>query len=286
MVLHIQEIGPPLFGDRGELTLAAGGADVSRGDLLSYDGTNIALADADAAATFAHFIALRAGKGATADPDHGSNAIAVTRKARLYDTAAGFTANAPLYLSGTAGSYTQTRPTGAQDLIQVVGWAFTTEYAEIDIPAPKELVVIGQEAILEGTAARLINDTGPAAGVTLAAAADDVTYAVPIPVNAVAITDAHFNYGCDVTLDSSDTVSVALASTGAGLANDVSTDTIAATGLSCTADELAEFDLSGGVDGLTVYPGGVLFIDITKVAEGTAGDDPIIFPPHVVFRVV
>ena len=68
MVVHIQEAGNPLFGERGELVIAAGGADISRGDILAYDGVNVSQADADAVATFAHFIALRQGQGSTNDP--------------------------------------------------------------------------------------------------------------------------------------------------------------------------------------------------------------------------
>lgn len=286
MTVHIQSLEGPLFGDNDELELAAGGT-IARAGLLSWDGTNIVPADADAIATYAQFIALRKGDGATADPDHGSARVAVARRARLYDDAAGFTANAPIYLSGTAGAYTQTRPSGAGDLRQVVGWAFTTKYAEINIKAPTEVEVVGQEALLVSTAARLVLDTGPGGGIVLAAAADAVAYAVQIPENAVGIVAGHLMFSANITLDASDTYTVSVSSGLEAEAHDVVTDSIAASPFTVTADELGRIDLTSGLNvaGI-VKPGGQLFIRITKAAEGSAGDDPVVFPPTVTFTVV
>lgn len=288
MVVHIQSLEGPIFGDSDELTIAAGGAAVSVASLLSWDGTNVVLADADAIATYAQFIALRAGKGATADPNHGSNRVSVARRVRLYDDAAGFTANAPIYLSGTAGGYTQTRPTGAGDVRQVVGWAFTTSYAEINIKPPTEQTLTPNGFHVAATAATLQNDTGPAVGVTLAAANDFVTWMYRIPENAVGIVIGDFLYGADATLDATDTLTITAGSAVEGEANDATTDTtISAAAVAVTADLVAKFSLATGLDvaGLC-KPGGALWIKILKVAEGSAGDDHIVFPPQIVVTVV
>ncbi|MDA1298240.1 MAG: hypothetical protein O3B04_09645 [Chloroflexi bacterium] len=287
MTVHIQSLEGPIFGDSDELSIATGGDAVSVASLLAWDGTNLVLADADAIATYAQFIALRAGKGATADPNHGSNRIAVARRVRLYDDAAGFTANTPIYLSGTAGGYTQTRPTGAADVRQVVGWAFTTSYAEINIKAPTEIDVVGKEALLVASAARLILDTGPAGGIVLAAASDSVSYSVRIPENAVGIAAANLLWSANITLDASDTYTVTVSSGIEDGAHDVVTDSIAAAALTVTADEIARADISAGLNAASlVKPGGIIFIKILKAAEGTGGDDPVVFPPVVTFTVV
>jgi hypothetical protein len=79
---------------------------------------------------------------------------------------------------------------------------------------------------------------------------------------------------------------VAVASTVSGKANDVNTDSATAAGLSCTADNVANLDLSGALNAAAlIEPGGSLFINLVKAAEGSGGDDPIFFAPHVIFKV-
>jgi len=277
MTINVQWVDP---ASKLELDVAAG-VILGIGDTCYWDGSALQKADASAIGSAAEFIAVNRADG---DSNENGKAI-VAKRCTLYDDAAGFTAGI-YYLSETAAAYTATRPTTANTLRQQVGYAHTTSYLSLEIKERHEVVVEGAEILLADTAARLLNDTGTAAGVTLAAANDDVTFEFNIPENAVAIIKGEALYGCDVTLDSSDTVSGQADSTGAGLANDVSNGTaISATGLSCTADEVAAFSLTAGLD-VTVYPGGKVFVNLVKAAEGSGGDDPIFFRPSIVFECV
>ena len=268
---------------------------VAAGDLIYYDtsDTEFKLADADAVASAATYIAAhgQTGDGTNVARLHG------VKRAEIYDEDAPFTAGSAIYLdvdtssnliTDAARNLTHTAPTGVSDLVQKVGEAITTKRAIVDLGGfGREVEVTGQEVLLESSAARLIIDAGPAAGVTLAAAGDDVTWAIAIPENAVAIVRGRAQYSCDVTLDTSDTISWAMASTDVGLANDVVTDSIAAAGAAVTADLFAEIDLSGGLNAASIVkPGGSLFIKLTKVAEGSSGDDHTFVNPVVTFKVV
>lgn len=268
---------------------------VAAGDLIYYDtsDTEFKLADADAVASAATYIAVhgQTGDGTNVARLHG------VKRAEIYDEDAPFTAGSAIYLdvdtssnliTDAARNLTHTAPTGVSDLVQKVGEAITTKRAIVDLGAfGREVEVTGQEVLLESSAARLIIDAGPAAGVTLAAAGDDVTWAIAIPENAVAIARGRAQYSCDVTLDTSDTISWAMASTDVGLANDVVTDSIATAGAAVTADLFAEIDLSGGLNAASIVkPGGSLFIKLTKVAEGSGGDDHTFVNPVVTFKVV
>ena len=271
------------------------GVVVAAGDLIYYDTSDaeFKLADADAVASAATYIAAhgQTGDGTNVARLHG------VKRAEIYDEDAPFTAGSAIYLdvdtssnliTDAARNLTHTAPTGVSDLVQKVGEAITTKRAIVDLGGfGSEVEVTGQEVLLESSAARLIIDAGPAAGVTLAAAGDDVTWAIAIPENAVAIVRGRAQYSCDVTLDTSDTISWAMASTDVGLANDVVTDSIAAAGAAVTADLFAEIDLSGGLNAASIVkPGGSLFIKLTKVAEGAGGDDHTFVNPVVTFKVV
>ena len=277
--LNVQDVtGPVIWGDvDDDLAIAAG-------DLVYWDSSTSEFkkADADGFATVATGIAVTGGLGGGS-----SNQIGVARQCKLYDADAPFTVASPLYLSTTAGGWTHTRVTGALDVVQRVGRSHTTSVAEIDIRLPYEVVSDGAPVLLEATTALLVNDTGPAAGHVLAAASDAITYAVAVPENAITISSAFLTFGCDTTLDASDTITIATACTHTGVANDVITDSLAATALTCTADAVVKMDISSALNATAfLYAGGTIFIDITKAAEGTGGDDPILFGVQVHFQCV
>jgi hypothetical protein len=271
------------------------GVVVAAGDLVYYDNVTdneFKLADADSVLSAATYIATH---GQTGDGTNGKRLMCVKR-AELYDEDAPFTAGSAIYLdtdtssnliTDAARNLTHTAPTGQGDLVQKVGEAIDTKRAIVDLSLfGREVEVVGNLALLEGSAARLIVDNGPAAGYTLAAANDDITWHVAIPENAVAIVRGRIQYSCDQTLDASDTVSWSMASTDVGLANDVVTDSIAAAGAAVTADAVAEIDLSGGLDAASIVkPGGSLFVKATKAAEGSAGDDHTFFDPVITFKL-
>ena len=250
---------------------------VSAYNLIAHNGTNWVAADATDETLPAALLALQG--GVSGDIVEAAPYVVLT------DSDAPYTLDTTQYLSETAGAHTETRVTTAAALRQVVGHSVDTSTVVFDVGFT-EVDVRGVEVLVQDTAARLINDAGPASGVVLAANADNVIYEVAIPENAVSIVTGYAPYGCDVALDASDTVSVAVTSTVSGKANNANTDSLATTGLLCTVDSMANLDLSGALNAAAlVEPGGSLFINIVKVAEGTGGDDPIFIAPHVIFKV-
>jgi hypothetical protein len=251
------------------------GVTVSAGQVIYHDGTSYALADASAAASYGQLIALESGDGDATDFKDEINAAPY---AVIQDTDAPYTQDASQYLSETAGAITETAPTTAGALNQVLGIAHSTELIEVSIKPPQEVTVSLPIAALLGTAAYLVQDTGPAAGVTLAAVNDAVVYGWHAPRNSIGVVRAVLGWSANITLDASDTYTVDVSSVAAGEANDLLTDNITAASLAVTVDEVAETVITAGFDAAGVgTPGDWVHVDIDKAAEGTAGDDPVIY---------
>ena len=109
---------------------------VIKGNLLAHNGTNWVQADASDAATnlYAQYLAMQGGKS--------GDIIKGCKGCVLYDADTdAYTKNSPLYVSGTAGAMTHTRPATAADVIQIVGRGIDANSARIDIAPPKEVEV-------------------------------------------------------------------------------------------------------------------------------------------------
>lgn len=272
------------------------GVVVAPGDLVYYDNVTdneFKLADPTGVLAYATFIATH---GQTGDGTNNKRLMCV-KAAEIYDEDAPFTAGSAIYLADDTASnlitdacrnLTHTAPTTVSDVIQKVGEALTTKRAVIDLRSSgREIEVTGNEVLLVATAARLVLDTGPAAGIVLAAASDQISWHFMIPENAVAIVRGRAQYSANITLDATDTISWAVASADVGETNDVVTDSIATAAAAVTADEIAEVDISGGLNAASLLkPGGSLWVEVNKVAEGSAGDDHVFFPPVITFKVV
>ena len=112
---------------KAKVTLSA---TVGRGDVVGYS-SGWKLSDSDAAAyIFAQYVALQSGVS--------GEEIRVCRGCTFYDEDAPYTADAPYYASGTAGSITTIRPASDGDLIQVIGRGLSTKRVRVEISAPKE----------------------------------------------------------------------------------------------------------------------------------------------------
>jgi len=113
-----------------ETKLTLNGA-VLRGNLLAHNGTNwVAAAATDATTSlYAQYIALEGGASGAE--------IRACRGVELSDADAPWTANGTIYVSGTAGAFTQTRPATAGDVIQIVGRAISTSQASLFIERPR-----------------------------------------------------------------------------------------------------------------------------------------------------
>jgi hypothetical protein len=102
---------------------------VKAGDLVGYNGTNYVACDANIASRvsnrwlFAQGVA--GGYGVSGD------VIRMYLHAVFEDLDAPFTANDMLYMSGSAGAITSTRPVTDGDLIQPVGYAYSTSVAYV-----------------------------------------------------------------------------------------------------------------------------------------------------------
>ncbi|MBW2559389.1 MAG: hypothetical protein JRE40_00895 [Deltaproteobacteria bacterium] len=120
------------------LTLAA---TVNPGDLLGY---NSGWVKADANAIyFAEWIAMAHGES--------GQRIKACKKCVCLDEDAPYTADKVVYLSETAGAFTETRPATDGDLIQVVGRTIDTERTYLDIGDVKELDIFLTPDTYDGT---------------------------------------------------------------------------------------------------------------------------------------
>ena len=63
----------------------------------------------------------------------GSNATAgMLLQGFFYKSSHGFTIGAPLYVSNTAGAFSNSRPTGTGDYVRIIGYATSANYIYFD----------------------------------------------------------------------------------------------------------------------------------------------------------
>lgn len=266
-----------------KVTLTSG-VEVVAGSILNHDGTTWALADASAQATHGQLVALESGSGDAVDT---KAEVEAAPYAVLEDEDAPYTQDATLYTSDTAGEITETAPPGASDLIQVIGVAQSTSVIEISIKPPQEVTVQVPVASFLVTAAYLLQDAGPAAGITLAAVNDSIQFNWHAPRNSIGIVRSILGWSANIELDASDTIDVAVSSVAAGEANDLLTDTIASVALTVAADDVAESDIIAALDAAGIgTPGDWVSVDINKSAEGTGGDDPVVYGLSITYLQV
>lgn len=252
---------------------------VSQFDLLAHNGTNWVQADADSASTYAQLVALKAGVS--------GQIIPAAKYVRLTDSDAPYTQDAIQYLSTTAGAHTETRPSGAGDIAQVVGRALSTSEVEIDILPPREISITLSGVPYGAAAGTLVDDLG--AGYALADTTAGVSYNWKVPMNCVNIEYAEILYSTNVTLDASDTYQIQVASIASGEDHATNPDTTlnGPTAATLTADLQGRINLATGLDAAGVaVPGDLLVIDLIKIAEGGAGDDQLLLGCEIVYKAV
>ena len=263
---------------RRKVTISASNTVVA-GNLLNHDGTNYALADASAQGTYASLVALQGGVA--------GDVIEAAPYAVISDLDAPYTQDSTQYLSATAGAITQTAPTGASDLMQQVGYAHSTELIEVNLQPPKEVTVQLPVGAFLATSQYLVTDTGPAAGIELQAPSDSVQYVWHTPRNSVGIVRVIFGWSANETLDTADTYTVSASSAAAGEANDALTDSISAAAFTVAADAVAEANIVAGLNAAGFgTPGDWVHIDIDKAAEGTGGEDPVLYGVSLTYLAV
>lgn len=265
----------------------AGSTAVTIGDAVYDDGTDWELADANDSTKYAQAFAVSDAPSA--------GVLKVARKVVVFDSDDNsFSSNTKdvLYLSGTAGAVTTTRPTGANDLAQVVGHAYKrhggtgAQVAVLEARGPYEVTV--NVPMHANTATAAVDTDGDFGGYVLAANNDAVHGTFEVPSNCVGLVTATFWWcGTGTELDASDTYTIDVSAGIDDETTSATTDGIAAAALTVAANDLANADVSAAFDGAGIIePRNIVGVDVAKAAEGTAGDDPIVLTVSVVLEVV
>ena len=267
----------------------AGSADIKRGDLVYDDGTDWELSDADAdsiATQFAQAVAVSSAKS--------GEQVLLARKAVLFDgddNSFSTSTTDILYLSATAGAITSTRPTGANNVKQVVGQAYKqhggtgAQLAIIDIKGPYEMVV---ELIARGaTSAYTVMDSGNFGGFTLDAQNETALFSCLIPENAIGIEIAYIWSAVTATAGTP-TFDTTVGSVISAAQHDVVTAdaTLVNKAMEGSAvDEVLRMDATTGFDATNIFrPGALLGVKCNKDDAGT--DIGWILAVQIVFKCV
>lgn len=227
---------------RAKLTL---NGTVVRGDLLAHNATNWVRADASDADTnlYAQYVALNSGVS--------GDIIKGCKSCVLYDEDAPFTANATVYCSATAGGNTETRPTTAADVIQIVGRHISTKRTKIDIEHPKEVEdflmwsfdTTGEAGI------GVIDDplwTGP--GLNTNSTPEDVYFTGRFPSGVLSVLEAKVIYNGIGSVVGSISGAIVTCADGATNTGDTGTAHAAAAPTSAAADTLYYSDITDCFD--------------------------------------
>lgn len=262
---------------RGVFTGTIGSTATPAGSPVYFDGTDWELADADDNTKYAEAITVNSYKAGEVG--------ALCRSCIIVDTDAPYTQGDQYFLSATAGSITATRPTGANNLVQVLGFGLSTSSLYVDIPPVKEMIV-NLNLNSDGTAAH--SQYGDFTGVLLAAASEAAGGSIEVPANCVGLEIAHLWWcGVGTALDTSDTYTIDVSAGVDDETTSATTDGIAAAALTCAASDINKADVSAAFDATgIVEAGNIMSIDIDKAAEGTSGDDPLMLCITFVFKVV
>jgi len=235
---------------------------VARGAPVAYNGTNWVNAAAGDAATnlYAQYIAMDSGVS--------GDEIQVCKGCTLYDPdASTWTANGVLYVSGTAGALTHTRPATAGDVIQIVGRAVGTQTARIDIKAPRELEVFIPADVLDTTSHPGLGVIdGVYAGRQLDTTGEDVYFNSRFPSNVLSVDAARVVY--DSVAETAGTVSAALLTIADGASNTGTAGTAHAAALPTgTADNIICYsDVTAMFSAAALKAGYNFTVSVTQVA--------------------
>ncbi len=248
--------------------IVTAGVALIAGDLLYFDGTNYLKADADDNTKFAEGIACNnAASGAK---------VAICQTCVLEDTDAPFTQGDTHYLSATAGENTATRPTGAVNLAQVVGFAQSATDLYMAIQMPREVVSFTSFPSNTDATGYITLASGDFGGPTLIDTSGIAYGAIQVPQNVVGTVIQEFSWVIGSTaLDSSDTYTIDASGATTTESTTNASDGIAAAALTGSADTIIVVDVSAAYNAVGVIePGNWVGTIISKTGEGTGGDDP------------
>jgi len=259
-------------------------AAVLPGDLVYYDSSNtqFGLADADSNATPAQFACIATNFFGASDKEG-----TISRHALIEDTdAASFTRDSIYFCSTTAGGNTETRPTGDDDLSQIIGRGVTTTSMEVDIRTPWDVQVptwrLGPGG---GGTADTEFDTGGSdvwVGTLLDADDEQDKWGGRFPSNFFTLTIAEWLFGSDTAVTPN--VNYAGESAHSGEDSDNHADTIADAAITGTADYLEVDDVSSGMNATGFSEPDAFFA--MKLDHGSGTDAIVSFGLQLTARVV
>jgi len=271
---------PHVIDAKGIFTGTVGSTALVAGNMVYFDGTDWEKADATDNTKYVEAFSV----SSVASGDVGMFATSGI----IEDIDAPYTQGADQMLSATAGAITQTRPTGAENLVQIVGAALSTSLVHVQIRIPHEVTVSMQFPYTTHVAPQ--DRDNDFAGLGLDDTSAEVHCGFMVPQNTVS-TSAEIAYfwlcGTGVALDASDTYTFDASGGIDDETTSATTDGISAAALTVAANDLARKDVSAGLNasGL-IAPGNYVGIAIKKAAEGSGGDDPICLGVEVVLQVV
>jgi hypothetical protein len=252
---------------------------IKAGDLLYVSSGAWALADADSHTSPAEYIALNGNGGSS------TARVAAARVCKLYDEDAPWTAGSTQYLSGTAGAITETRPTAAARLRQVVGRAVTTKLVDIEIGQRRELHIDWH--VKGATSAFAQLDSGDYGGPTLDAQNEVALLQQTVPENAVGVVISKLR----VAAEASAGTPTGNITVSGNVADDTQWDAVTADATltsqateGTNPDAITEINLNTGLDATNIIrPGSLLGM---RVLKNDAGTDIIhILGGHTVYNV-
>jgi len=221
---------------------------VNRGDAIAWNGTGFVLADASDATTnlYAQYIALDGGVS--------GDEINACRGCTIYDGDAPFTAAYPVYISATStvgNTLTETRPTTAADVIQIVGQNVDTYRRRIDIKPPhEEEVFMAWTFDTTGEAGIGVVDSplwvGPA--IDTNATTEDVYFTGRFPSNVLSVDSAKIIYNSIGETLTTIAVAIITCADGATNTGDTGTAHAAALPTSIADDKLCYSDITACFD--------------------------------------
>lgn len=247
----------------GVFTGTVGSTALTAGDAVYFDGTDWEKADADDNTKAAEAIAVNS-------VSSGEKGI-FCRSCVIVDIDAPYTQGDQYFLSTTAGALTATRPTGANNLKQVIGFALSTSELYVNIPVQYELHDYQQfTATTGGTDAQL--DSGNFGSKAIDAQNDDAYLTVQVPENAVGLEIAYMWLAAEASVGTP-TFDMFVSGAIDGEQWDATTqDTGIANsaGEGAAADEIQRTDVSAGFDDAgIVEAGNIIGVRVTKDDTGT-----------------
>jgi hypothetical protein len=270
----------PYFAEvYGVFGVTVGSTDVTAGDPVYFDGTDWELADSADNTKFAEAFMVETFK----TTERGVACMGGV----LVDTDAPYTQGNSIYLSTTATTITvntATRPTGAENLAQILGYAVSTSEVKMAIPPlHEETINLMFPYQVSGAPQDRDNDF---CGIGLDDTSAEVGATFMCPQNLVENVISYLWWvGTGTALDASDTYVFDVSGGIDDETTSATTDTIAAAALTVAANDIARADVSAGFDGAGIAkPGNLIGAVVKKAAEGTGGDDPIMCCISFVYR--